>query len=241
MGVRSAMVPAQSFDLALNPYVGRMANRLVQTFAADFSGPDADRWALITEVLGFAAEAEQRLSEQRQRISELEALAMTDALTGIGNRRGLEDFLRRAVANANRHQETGVLAFLDLDRFKAINDHHGHAVGDECLRAVATLLLDNTRATDFVARTGGDEFVVVLTHCNASDGARRTEELRRMIDATVIHHEGRAIRLGTSLGVIAYGRGDSAMALLEDADAAMYADKVARRPRRDMFARHRAS
>lgn len=241
MGVRSAMVPAQSFDLALNPYVGRMASRLVQTFAADFAGPDEDRWALITEVLGFAAEAEQRLSEQRQRISELEALAMTDALTGIGNRRGLEDFLRRAVANANRHQETGVLAFLDLDRFKAINDRHGHAVGDECLRTAAALLVGNTRATDFVARTGGDEFVVVLTHCNSRDGIRRMEDLRRMINATVIHHEGQAIRLKASLGVIAYDKGDSAMALLQDSDAAMYADKIARRTAREMLGRRRAS
>lgn len=233
MGARSVLLPSQSFDLDLNPYVGRMANRLVQSFASDFSGPDEDRWALITEVLGFAAEAEQRLSEQRERISQLEALAMTDGLTGVGNRRGLEDFLRRAVANANRHDETGVLGFLDLDRFKTINDSHGHAVGDECLRATADLLLANTRASDYVARTGGDEFVVVLTHCSKDHGVRRMQQLQRLIDQTEIHHEGTTIRLKASLGTRAYGKGDSAMALLQDSDAAMYADKIARRTARE--------
>src|SRR5690606_25456803 len=88
-------------NLELNPYVGRMANRLVRSFTSE--GSEADRWALITEVLGFAAEAEQLLTEQQQRIAELESLATTDPLTGIANRRGFENFLQRALANAERH------------------------------------------------------------------------------------------------------------------------------------------
>ncbi|MDA5193108.1 GGDEF domain-containing protein [Govanella unica] len=223
---------AQNFDLDLNPYVGRMASRLVQSFTSDFTGREEDRWAIITEVLGFAAEAEQRLCEQRERITELEALTVTDALTGIGNRRGLEDFLHRALANANRHQETGVLAFLDLDGFKTINDSHGHALGDECLRMVAGLLGDKTRTTDYVARSGGDEFVVVLTHCTAADGIRRMRELRRMIDGLDIHHEGQIIGLKASLGVIPYGKGDNYGLLMQESDAAMYADKLSRRKAR---------
>lgn len=214
-------------NLELNPYVGRMANRLVRSFTSD--GSDADRWALITEVLGFAAEAEQLLTEQRQRIAELESLTTTDALTGVANRRGFENFLQRALANGERHGETGVIAVMDLDGFKQINDRHGHLVGDECLRLVARHLADSLRVSDLVARHGGDEFMVVLTHCRAEDGVKRLERLRRELDRLALHHEGAEIPLRVSLGSAAYGRGVTRSELLAAADAAMYRDKRRRR------------
>lgn len=217
-------------NLELNPYVGRMANRLVRSFTSE--GSEADRWALITEVLGFAAEAEQLLTEQQQRIAELESLATTDPLTGIANRRGFENFLQRALANAERHGETGVVAVMDLDRFKQINDRYGHMVGDECLRLVASHLADSLRVTDLVARPGGDEFMVVLTHCRAEDGFKRLERLRREMDRLFLHHEGEQIPLRLSLGSAAYGPGVSRAELLPAADAAMYRDKRRRRDQR---------
>lgn len=223
----------QEFDLDLNPYVGRMASRLVQSFASDLTGREEDRWAVIAEVLGFAAEAEQRLSEQRERISELEALAVTDSLTGIGNRRGLEDFLQRTLANAQRHGESGLIAYLDLDGFKSLNDRHGHALGDECLRLVAGILRDNIRSTDYAARCGGDEFVVVLTHSDQSGGMTRLRQLQDMINAASIHHEGATIRLQASMGTVTYGKGQSMQALMQAADASMYANKLKRRKNPD--------
>ncbi len=233
MGGRPTELHHPDFNPDLNPYVGRMANRLVRSFAADFPGKDEDRWALITEILGFAAEAEQQLSEQRNRISQLESMALSDPLTGVGNRRSLEDFLRRAIANANRHGETGVVAFLDVDDFKAINDCHGHAVGDECLRRVAALLVNNTRISDFVARTGGDEFVVVLTHCSNRDGQRRMADLRHHLDQSIVHHEGADIALKASMGTACYDKGARASGLLETADSAMYKDKLTRKTKRN--------
>lgn len=215
-----------SFNLELNPMVGRMASRLLKTFSAD---RDLQRWELITEVLGFAAEAEQRLGEQRERIHQLEALAMSDELTGVGNRRGFEDFMKRALANARRHGETGVLTFLDLDDFKGVNDLYGHEVGDEILHAVARLLNDNTRVSDYVARLGGDEFVVVLTHCNAQNGSRRAMELQRLLDQSFVAHEGQKISLRASIGTAAYDRTTSESALLRLADENMYKNKLERR------------
>lgn len=217
-------------NMELNPYVGRMASRLVRSFTSE--GSDADRWALITEILGFAAEAEQLLTEQRERIAELESLATTDPLTGVANRRGFESFLQRALANADRHGETGIVAVMDLDGFKKINDRHGHLVGDECLRLVARHLSDSLRVTDLVARPGGDEFMAVLTHCRAEDGFNRMENLRRELDRLTLHHESAEIPLRVSLGMAAYGPGINRSALLAAADAAMYRDKRRRRARR---------
>lgn len=229
MGLRHAEISAADISMDANPYVGRMANRLVRSFTNDGAVKDADRWALIAEVLGFAAEAEQKLSEQQLRISHLESLAMTDDLTGVGNRRALDDFLRRALANAARHGETGVVGFLDLDHFKAINDIYGHETGDQAIRKVAKVLVSNTRVSDFVARIGGDEFVVVLTHCKERDGRKRMRELRALVDTSVLAADNAEIRLEASLGTVPYKAGCNAADLLQTADALMYSDKIERK------------
>ncbi|MEX1146984.1 MAG: GGDEF domain-containing protein [Sphingomonadales bacterium] len=216
-------------DSDTNPFVGRMANRLVHSFSSDTVDSTQDRWALVTEVLGYAAEAEQKMSEQLQRIRDLEALTVTDELTGVSNRRGLDDFLKRALANARRHMETGVVAFMDLDDFKSINDQYGHEAGDRALKKVARVLTENTRATDFVTRAGGDEFVVVLTHCSPRDGARRMRVLRRLVEDIVLERSGRRVLLRSSLGIVSYTGTSRAALLLAKADERMYRDKAKRR------------
>lgn len=229
MGLRHAELSAADISMEANPYVGRMANRLVRSFSNDGAVKDTDRWALIAEVLGFAAEAEQKLSEQQLRISHLESLAMTDDLTGVGNRRALDDFLRRALANAGRHGETGVIGFLDLDHFKSINDIFGHETGDQAIRKVAQVLVSNTRVSDFVARIGGDEFVVVLTHCKERDGRKRMKQIRALVDSSTLMIDDTEVRLAASLGTVAYKVGCDATDLLQTADALMYSDKIERK------------
>lgn len=226
MPTRHSELTDLHFNIELNPLVGRMASRLLKSFSSD---RDQRRWELITEVLGFAAEAEQRLGEQRERIHQLEALAMTDELTGVGNRRGFDDFMKRALANARRHGEMGVVAFLDLDSFKAANDRLGHEVGDEILHEVARMLATNIRVSDYVARVGGDEFMVVLTHCNAQNGHRRALDLQCLLDNATVNHEGSILHLRTSIGTAAYTRNTVLTRLLREADENMYKDKLRRR------------
>jgi len=235
-----------SINPDLNPYVGNMASRLVRSFSGEDAGQHPDRWQLVLEVLGFAAEAEQKLTEQRQRIDQLESLTMTDELTGAGNRRGMEDFLKRALANARRHGETGVIGFLDLDNFKAINDRLGHEAGDRALKKMAHLLTANTRVADYVARIGGDEFVVILTHCTERDGRKRMKDLRAFLDQSPLGSglEFGAVdtetRLRASLGVAAYDGESDAACLLQTADALMYSDKLDRRRSRNTYPKKRA-
>lgn len=110
------------------------------------------------EVVGLL----QQLSLLDDRARQLFHLATHDRLTGLANRWLLEERLRHAIARSERLGVAGALLFIDLDRFKAINDQHGHAIGDRMLVAAAQRLAQSVRATDTVARWGGDEFVVIL-------------------------------------------------------------------------------
>lgn len=180
---------------------------------------------LLARFLAYARAAERALAEREARIRRLESLAMTDELTGLLNRRGLLQFLQRALASARRHRESGVLGYLDLDRFKEINDTHGHGAGDRVLRHVGRLVRMQTRLEDAAARVGGDEFVVVLGRCSPRAGARRLQRLRATIANQPLRLDGRLIPVTASLGVVSFD-GDSELdELLREADAAMYADK----------------
>lgn len=181
--------------------------------------------ALIAKFLSYAAAAEQELADQRERIARLEQLSATDELTGLANRRGFCQALQKALAAARRHQETGLLAYFDLDQFKQINDRHGHLVGDAVLRHVARLLKSASRLEDTAARLGGDEFTLVFPRCGARSGARRVQRIRTLIEKRPFRREGLVLPLRISLGVVSFNSEADFDRLLEDADRAMYADK----------------
>lgn len=210
----------------LNPFVSEIGNRLMRSFRA--VPVDADRLALIEKVLAFAATAEQQLAEQKQRIAQLEWMSQTDELTGLPNRRGFQDYLRRTLASAQRHGETGVMAYVDLDNFKEINDQHGHDVGDAALRHVARILSENLRLSDYVARLHGDEFAVVLVRASSSQGASRARRLQRLIHEAPLRHGSLTLPIQASFGIAAYGRETEPADLLRRADRAMYEEKRAR-------------
>jgi diguanylate cyclase (GGDEF)-like protein len=210
----------------LNPFVSDIGDRLMRSFRA--VPVDADRLALIEKVLAFAANAEQQLAEQKQRIAHLEWMSQTDELTGLPNRRGFQDYLRRTLAVAQRHGETGVMAYVDLDNFKDINDRHGHDVGDAALRHAARILSENLRLSDFVARLHGDEFAVVLVRAGSAQGATRARRLQSLIDQTPLRHGSLTLQVQASFGIAAYGRETEPADLLRRADRAMYEEKRAR-------------
>ncbi len=174
-------------------------------------------------------EISRHLQKQDKRISELENLATTDALTRAMNRRGFEECLAHELSVARRHGVGGVLIFVDLDEFKPINDTLGHAAGDEVLRTVANLLRGHIRDTDYLGRLGGDEFAVLLPRSNKRNGVRRAEDLDRKLNNAYASWDGRQIPIKASCGVHMYAAKAEMAELLEAADAAMYKIKQERR------------
>jgi diguanylate cyclase (GGDEF)-like protein len=180
---------------------------------------------LVGELDELRAEAERL----RARVRELEALADTDAMLPVYNKRAFLRESARVMAIAHRHKLSAALLFLDLDGFKAINDTHGHGVGDRILEAVAFCLLQQVRETDIVGRLGGDEFAVMLAASTAEGAQAKAATLQREIEALCISIQGEEVGVGVSMGVEIAGNHDTPETLLERADAAMYAQKEARR------------
>ena len=161
---------------------------------------------------------ERKLAEQQIRY-----LANHDALTGLPNRRLLEDRLEQALEMARRNVHKVAIQFIDLDRFKPVNDRYGHRVGDLLLQAVAVRLRALLRAVDTVSRVGGDEFVIVLPEMQS--GTAACETAQRLLTALAKPYliEGKEISVTPSIGISLYpDDGNNAETLLTAADAAMY-------------------
>ncbi len=185
--------------------------------------------ALVTEMLNFAAQAEQRIAEQDARIHRLESLSMTDELTGLLNRRGFSFGLNRALQSARRYSEEGILAFIDLDNFKPINDTYGHEAGDLILRRTGEILTGNVRKTDLVSRLGGDEFAVLLVHSQRRDGLARIAILDEKLNSTFYKYGDVRIPIRASFGAAYYSGWSESELLMRKADRAMYKNKMSRR------------
>lgn len=197
--------------------------RFRQTLSNPRIANDARR--VLSHALNYASEAESRIMELNARVAQLEALAVTDDLTGLLNRRGFETVLQRNLLSAARYDEAGLLAYLDLDGFKSINDEHGHLAGDELLRIVGYYLKRNIRATDYAARIGGDEFAVLFVRAQNAPARERARSLVRGIDKLSFRYNGKTIVVRASLGLAYYDANSEQAELLARADAAMYADK----------------
>ncbi len=187
----------------------------------------------LDQALAWAAEAQQIIAAQAERIAYLETLTMTDELTGLLNRRGFFSHFHRELAHAEREPAAGgVLVMLDMDAFKAINDTLGHDAGDAMLRRVATLLGTLVRGQDVVARLGGDEFTILLTSIEPGAGIERANALVQRLNAETFTWYGHTLPLTLSAGSCPYGADDRAELVLRRADAAMYANKGKRAPAR---------
>lgn len=177
---------------------------------------------------GLLAVALRDISDTKAHVLELERRSNEDALTGLPNRRWLNEHLPRAVAAAHDRRSMLAVLFIDLDGFKRVNDMMGHASGDELLRNAGRRLKLAVRPSDDVARVGGDEFVVVVENIHSAEEAAHVAE--RILHAFEegfrlskgIHH------LGTSIGISVYPRdGAGAVELIKHADVAMYSVKSA--------------
>ena len=158
--------------------------------------------------------------------SAVEATAGIDALTGCMNRRALMKLAAHEVARSERSGMPLTVVEIDLDHFKSVNDTYGHAGGDATLCAVVALLQDRLRSVDVVARTGGEEFVLLLPDTDAVSGAKVVDGLRQAVQAMRLEFEGRVITTTMSAGVTqGLTKNDSWTAMMNRADRALYAAK----------------
>ena len=176
---------------------------------------------------GGWVDVQEDVTAQREQEARIEHMARHDMLTGLPNRAHLLEVLDAALHDARGGDGLAVL-FLDLDRFKQVNDTLGHLMGDDLLKAVAGRLRDTVRRTDLVARLGGDEFVVVHS---STDPVKESAELASRIIASLVapfHISGRRVDIGASVGIAVAPRGGiDANALLSRADSALYQTKAA--------------
>gem|GEM_PF-285760 len=173
------------------------------------------------------------LREDRARLmQELESaarLADRDALCPIFNRRAFERELAREISLSERYGTPLSMIFIDLDRFKLINDRFGHATGDSVIQHVAQTLIDNLRQSDIVGRLGGDEFGIALTHAELSIGQSKAAGLESLIGSIVVRDADNpaleSVHLGASCGVVEWRRGRDAASLIAEADETMFRRK----------------
>lgn len=168
----------------------------------------------------------RRLEEANERLLDL---TVTDPLTGLYNRRRFEETLKNEISRALRYGPLSLL-MIDLDRFKTINDQHGHLYGDEALKAVARVLQASCRTTDTCARLGGDEFAVILPHTDARAATVVQQRIREQIARAAIQTPEGEIAIGLSIGIASVpADAENADGLVAAADAAMYEVKQSAR------------
>ncbi|ABA71794.1 MULTISPECIES: diguanylate cyclase [Pseudomonas] len=172
------------------------------------------------EALGYR----EHLEEQRQK-------ALIDPLTGLPNRAAWTERLEHEIAQWQQHGNTLSLAMLDLDHFKRINDNYGHLAGDKVLKIIATVLRKRMRGNDFIARFGGEEFVLLLPATPPAVGAKLLENLRASIEACPFHFKGERVTITISMGLAAFRPGEHSDLVLKRADQALYRAKNAGRNR----------
>jgi diguanylate cyclase (GGDEF)-like protein/PAS domain S-box-containing protein len=141
------------------------------------------------------------ITERKQMETKLEQLATTDDLTGVLNRRQMTTLADQELERAHRYHHPTSAIILDIDFFKKINDHYGHATGDLAIKHVAQILRDNLRHVDYLGRYGGDEFTIVMPETNAAGAQEIAERLRSAVEQRPLPHNPQAISLSISLGV----------------------------------------
>jgi two-component system, cell cycle response regulator len=173
----------------------------------------------------------RRIIELHREIEEknrlLEEAARTDHLTGLANRRAIEEWAMRQLRGAARHKFPLWVVLADLDSFKSVNDNHGHDAGDAVLQKFAEILKENTRASDLSGRLGGDEFLLILTHVERENIELTLNRLLEQFGSHMFAFNGLKVRVTASFGIAGLQGGEAPdfSALVRQADKALYAAK----------------
>lgn len=178
----------------------------------------------LTNELSAALRESSRVNRQLQKTNEtIESLVRTDALTGLANRRMLEEALPRETARAERLRESLSVIFADLDRFKSINDEFGHKTGDKVLQGFGAVVKSQMRAYALAARFGGDEFVLLLPGTTVKGAVTLAKRIRKKVAELTV--PGCPRQIAVSMGIASFGPGETGEELVARADAALYRAK----------------
>jgi diguanylate cyclase (GGDEF)-like protein len=193
---------------------------LIEDSKRRFTQPDLRLLEFLTQQAAIALER-VRLYEQ------LERLSLTDALTGIANRRHLEKHLELELARARRYGYPLAVVMLDIDHFKRFNDTYGHLAGDKVLQGLAKLIASEARTSDLVGRYGGEEFLIICAHTDLNGALTLAERIRKSVEEKlIISHNGKELRVTVSAGVAIFpDDATDEVSLIEAADKALYKAK----------------
>jgi len=184
--------------------------------------------AVVIGVMGFVYIGELFTGVLEDRLSRL---ADTDSLSGLPNRRAFQKTLSQFVARAERNHSVFSVAVIDIDNFKRINDSYGHACGDDVIKHVAKMMQEYSRLSDFVARIGGEEFVVLMSDIPIEGAMRLAERVRRAVDTYPCLSEQGEIKVSVSIGIAQWRDAMKDRSLFEAADKALYEAKQTGRNR----------
>ncbi len=192
----------------------------------------------VTQILSANVKLQKRLESMEEQIADQGLAiaqhmedALTDALTGLPNRRAFDTALNQRLSEWNRRGTHISLALVDVDHFKKCNDRYGHMAGDAVLKQFAALLSETVRGMDLVARIGGEEFAILLPSTDIEEARCAAERVRTAVAKAKFHHESTTLRMTLSAGVATARLEERAHLLLGRADQALYAAKEAGRDR----------
>ena len=197
----------------------------LQTFCENEGRRREEEKSRTSELRNEVVKLKLRTDELSKLVDDQESRLMLDALTQVHSRYAYEQRLEEEYQRWLRHRQPLVFSIWDIDGFKKINDTYGHDAGDRLLQMIASLMSRHKRAADFLARVGGEEFVLLLPTTNLEAGQRVADKLRGLIEATGFHHRGKPQRVTISCGITEFLDGDTPLTVYNRADEALYEAK----------------